>query len=64
MLEYPGIGNDPDEATEYEFRNRECMVPVHDRHQPSAAPFVIEGIDSIRCDQDIDVRQDHHRGPP
>ena len=29
MLEYSGIGDDPKEATQDEFRDRECMVSIH-----------------------------------
>ena len=29
MLEYPGIRDDPKKATQDEFRDRECMVSVH-----------------------------------
>ena len=32
MLENSGIGDDPKEATQDEFRDRECMVTIHNRH--------------------------------
>ena len=29
MLKHSGIGDDPEEFTHDEFRDRECMVPVY-----------------------------------
>ena len=29
MLEYSGIRDDPEEATQDEFRDRECMISIH-----------------------------------
>lgn len=50
MVKHSRIGDDPEETTEDEFRDREGIVVVHNGRQPSAAPLMLKGIDSIRRD--------------